>query len=71
MEQSKAAEAHCLYRNYELMCEAIATLQGGGQLYMFCAGSNQGFNVPEETRGDLVRHFQKNKALILAEIAAL
>jgi hypothetical protein len=71
MEMSKAAEAHCLYRNYELMCEAIATLQKGGALYSYCAGSNQGFNIPEETRGDLVRHFQKNKAVILAEITAL
>jgi hypothetical protein len=71
MERSKAEEAHRLYVNYELMFKAIDTLLNGGQLYAFCSGTDEGFVLPEEIRSDLIRHFNKNKAIILAEIEKL
>jgi hypothetical protein len=61
MDMSTAAKAASAFNNFELMCRAIAALEQPNQMYFFVNSQGDGMVMPEETRGDLIRHFRKAK----------
>lgn len=71
MDMPTAAAAAEKFRMYELMCEAIATLETPGLTYFYCTGSNKGVIMPESSRAELIRHFRKSKEMYAADIENL
>lgn len=72
MDTPTAAKAAKLFRDWELYGLALSALEAGTPIIFYTElTANRPFTMPENLRGDLIRHFRKLKEAVTAEIEAL
>jgi hypothetical protein len=69
MDISIAAKAAQNFQWYTRLCEALAALESKKAIAFYCEGIT--FELPDELRADILRHFRKAKEAVTAEIQNL